>query len=88
MTLRELVAKLAAWGGPNTDKVLHFVGGAVVGVVLAWAFRDGRAAILGAIAAGALKELYDGRHTDVHTVDWRGDFPATVLGGVLVWGLW
>lgn len=85
--MRALLARLAAWGGPNVDKMAHMLAGLVVGLLAAWLTGDGLTAMLAAWVAGLTKAVYDDCRPATHTADpW--DFVATVAGGVIVWGLW
>ncbi len=63
-----------------TDKLLHFLIGAVIGFVVTASFGS-IAAIIAITIAAAGKELYDKYHPD-HTVDLY-DAVATVTGGIL-----
>ncbi len=66
----------------NGDKILHFVGGAAVGVVASLVGFP-QLAIPAAAVVGAAKEGYDYLNQEDHTVDWK-DFAATLAGGVVV----
>ena len=84
--MRDFLAKLAAWGGPEGDKLLHFLAGMLAGVVGFLLTGEARAAALAAFIAGAIKELYDSANPKTHTADvW--DFVATFAGGALVWAI-
>lgn len=61
-----------------TDKLLHFLAGALVALAGALLFNPA-AGVVGAIVAGALKEAYDIR---AGTVD-AGDFVVTAMGGAV-----
>jgi opacity protein-like surface antigen len=66
----------------NGDKVLHFLGGGVAGVLGFLAYGP-LAAVVAATVVGAAKEVYDGTRPEKHTRDvW--DFLATVAGGVAI----
>lgn len=63
------------------DKLLHFVGGAILGGLLTFLFGWVAGLLLGALIAWA-KERYDKAHPTVHT--WDGwDAFATFLGAAL-----
>ena len=65
------------------DKKLHLLAGLIVALVVLFVTGSGQLACVAAIAAGALKELYDLANRDRHTPDiW--DFAATALPGVVV----
>lgn len=82
--MRALLARLAAWGGPNGDKLLHLIAGVLAGVLGYTLTQDHRGALLAAFIAGGVKELYDSANPATHTVDpW--DWAATFAGGALVW---
>ena len=67
------------------DKLLHFIGGAVIALIGAF-FSGPLAGLALAVVAGALKEIYDHLHPDGHTVElW--DFLATAAGGLLAFGV-
>jgi len=84
--MRDFLAKLAAWGGPEGDKLLHFLAGMLAGVVGYLLTDQPRGAVLAACVAGAIKELYDSANPQTHTADiW--DFVATFAGGALVWAI-
>lgn len=60
------------------DKQAHFLGGYAIAITLV---PFGTVlALVTAIVAGALKEAWDARHPENHTVD-GVDFLATALGG-------
>ena len=62
------------------DKQLHFISGAILGIILTPFI--GWASILWVSAIAMLKEIYDLLHRNKHTPDiW--DWVATSLGGVL-----
>lgn len=66
----------------NGDKILHFVGGGIIGLVV-WGMGFSLYVAAAASVVGALKELYDYKHKDVHTPDvW--DWLATTAGGIVV----
>jgi len=60
-----------------TDKILHFLGGAVISLV----FGGGWLGVAAALVVGIGKELWDLAHPKAHTAD-AWDAVATVLGGV------
>lgn len=68
------------------DKWLHFGAGLLAAafcvITLGW---PGWAGLLGAVAVGAAKEVFDWFTTKV--VDWL-DAVATIAGGAVVLGLW
>ena len=62
------------------DKFMHFLSGAILGILFASVF--GWAGILWVAAIACAKEVYDYLNPDKHTADiW--DWVATMLGGVL-----
>ena len=63
------------------DKVTHFLAGASLALSLGYLLPV-VFGLLAAIAAGALKEIYDEFHPETHTVDVM-DFLATVAGGIV-----
>ena len=63
------------------DKVGHFIAGGGVGAGTSMLTGSPEAGLLAGLSAGALKELYDKRYPDKHTVD-RKDFIATALGAL------
>jgi hypothetical protein len=73
------------------DKANHVIYGAAIAVVgsgieLSAGGPPLTAVVIGAVAAavfGALKELYDAQHRDIHTPE-MADFVATTAGGLLV----
>lgn len=66
---------------PYGDKILHFVGGMVIGFGGETVVNGG--GVEAATLVGAWKELwFDARRPDKHTVDFW-DFVATTCGGVV-----
>ena len=66
--------------GIPADKQMHFLSGAILGILFASVF--GWAGILWVAAIACAKEVYDYLNPDKHTADiW--DWVATTLGGVL-----
>ena len=65
------------------DKQLHLMGGAVIAFTVGH-FLDPSIGLIAAIAAGAIKEIYDGYHPESHTEDIL-DFVATALGGLFAY---
>lgn len=62
------------------DKQAHLLSGIALALALGYLFPP-IYGVLAALVAGALKELYDHFHPDIHTCDvW--DFVATLSGGV------
>lgn len=66
----------------NGDKILHFLGGAIIsGLVILAGYPIYAGLAAGIVGAG--KEVYDYFHPDKHQADIY-DFLATLAGGVLV----
>ena len=66
--------------GIPADKQMHFLSGAILGILFASVF--GWAGILWVAAIACAKEVYDYLNPDKHTADiW--DWVATTIGGVL-----
>ena len=66
--------------GIPADKQMHFLSGAILGIILT-PFIGAYSIVVVAVIA-ALKEIYDARQPDKHTADiW--DWVATTLGGVV-----
>lgn len=63
------------------DKQAHLLAGAAIALAAGY-FAPAWAALIVAVGAGALKEVYDRFHPERHTVD-AADFWATALGGVV-----
>ena len=62
------------------DKLLHLI----IGMAIATnPFQTAEDAVVTAIAAGALKEIYDSRHKSKHNPDFK-DFAATAAGAGIV----
>jgi uncharacterized protein YfiM (DUF2279 family) len=66
-----------SWTGP--DKKMHLAAGATIAGTVSFATGNKLAGFAVGTLAGALKEGYDDRHRDVHTVSYR-DFLVTVAG--------
>lgn len=64
-----------------SDKVLHFIAGAIVSVFASYLF-GAMTGFLIALAVGAGKELHDYMRQETNTPDML-DFVATVLGAVV-----
>ena len=62
------------------DKFMHFLSGAILGILFASVF--GWISILIVAIIACLKEIYDYEHKTIHTPDFW-DWAATTLGGVL-----
>lgn len=65
------------------DKASHFVYGAAIGALAAFATGHPNAALAAAVAFGFVKEVYD-LVTGKGTPDWR-DVAWTAAGGACVW---
>ena len=66
--------------GIPADKQMHFLSGAILGILFASVF--GWISILIVAIIACLKEIYDYEHKSIHTPDFY-DWAATTLGGVL-----
>ena len=66
--------------GIPADKQMHFLSGAILGILFASVF--GWISILIVAIIACLKEIYDYEHKSIHTPDFY-DWVATTLGGVL-----
>ncbi len=66
--------------GIPADKQMHFLSGAILGILFASVF--GWISILIVAIIACLKEIYDYLNQDKHTPDFY-DWVATTLGGVL-----
>lgn len=64
----------------NIDKFVHFIAGMIIGLMGCYLLTP-RHAILAVMVAAMVKEIYDSRNPDTHTVDGL-DFVATVVGGL------
>ncbi len=64
------------------DKQMHFGGGAVIGLMTTLATKNKWHGIFAATVVGVGKEIYDSKHPQSHTADWK-DAAATIAGGVL-----
>lgn len=65
----------------HLDKLQHFIGGAIIALIITLLFQDALIGLGVAILVGVAKEGYDFCHPDKHTCDvW--DFIATAIGGV------
>lgn len=65
------------WVAP--DKFLHLVAGTAIAGAGTFVFDDARAGFALGCGAGALKEIYDAQHRDIHTPSWK-DFAVACLG--------
>lgn len=63
-----------------TDKILHFMAGALFSMISGYLSKMPFLGLLVAILAGLAKEIYDIKHG---TPEWK-DFVATGLGGLAV----
>lgn len=68
------------WLAP--DKFLHLAAGIGIAGAGTFVFSDARVGFALGCGAGALKELYDKQHPDIHTASWK-DLAATCLGAGL-----
>ena len=66
--------------GIPADKQMHFISGAILGIVLTPFI--GWVSILWVSAFACAKEIYDYEYKSIHTPDFY-DWAATTLGGVL-----
>lgn len=70
---------------PHVDKVVHFIAGFVIALIVAFIVKVPDYGFGAAFIAGLAKERYD------HEVYGKGsyaDWFATIAGGALLWLLW
>ena len=68
------------WIAP--DKFEHLLAGTSIAGAGTFIFDDARVGFALGCGAGALKELYDRQHPDIHTSSWK-DFAVTCVGAGL-----
>ena len=73
------IEKVLNFLNSKPDKVAHFCLGYIISTI---APISPGAGLISAITIGILKEIYDKRHTDIHTPD-KCDAYATIAGGIL-----
>lgn len=79
MNVSEMIKQIKATTGFSGDKVLHFLGGAAIGVSIVCFGGSIGASILAAAAIGLAKEAWDAFGHGTPDV---ADFAVTALGGL------